>query len=307
MPLFSVIMPAFNASAFIEEAIQSILNQTEKDLELLICDDGSTDTTLEICNKFKHLDSRVKVFSNKKNIGNLKTTNFLFSKCQGEYIAIQDADDYSITNRLEICISEFKKDKELGLVGTFFMVTNAKLEPISCGILPLTNEEIQEKLKKEVPPFLYASVMVKKELLQITGTFQEIFNRKGYADLDWICRICEVSKVKNIKTITYFYRQYSLHENSPKNLIAKHGAELIVEAHKQRLKGVKDFIETNNRLQIRKFIAGLYKNRAEQANWSQKYDLAFTLFYQSFKIYCFDLYVLKNLIKLFTRKIRGIK
>jgi glycosyltransferase involved in cell wall biosynthesis len=306
MPLFSVIMPAYNASLYIEEAIYSILNQTEKDLELLICDDGSTDDTIEICNKIKLCDNRVKVFSNKKNIGNLKTTNFLFSKCQGEYIAIQDADDYSIPNRLEICISEFRNDKELGLRGTYFMVTDAILEPISCGVLPLTNEAIQEKLKKEVPPFLYASIVVKRELLQLTGVFQDIFNRKGYADLDWICRICEVTKVKNLKSITYFYRQHALHENSPKNLIAKHGAELIVEAHKQRLKGEKDFIASKNKLKIRKFIADLYTKKAEQASWSQKNKLALKLFYQSFIIFPFDIYVTKNLLKLFKMRIRNL-
>ena len=300
-------MPAYNASLYIEEAICSILNQTEKDLELLICDDGSSDNTLEICNKIILTDNRIKVFSNKKNVGNLKTTNFLFSQCKGKYIAIQDADDYSIPTRLEICIHEFKKDEALGLVGTYFIATNEKLEPISCGILPLTNEEIQGKLEKEVPPFLYASIIMKRELLKKTGIFNEVFNRRGYADLDWICRICEVSKVKNLKTIAYYYRHYTVHENSPKNLIAKHGAELIVEAHKQRLSGEKDFIETNDRIQIRKFIASLYKKQAEQASWSQKQDLAFTLFYQSFKIYCFDLYVLKNLIKLITRRIRGLK
>lgn len=302
MPLVSVVMPAFNASAYIEVAINSILNQTEKDLELLICDDGSIDNTLEICNKFKLIDSRVKVFSNKKNIGNLKTTNFLFSKCQGEYIAIQDADDYSIPNRLELCIAEFKKDKELGLIGTYFVVTNANLDPISCGILPLTNEEIQKTLEKEVPPFLYASIIVKRELLRLTGTFQEIFNRKGFADLDWICRICEVSKVKNLKTITYFYRHYSMHQNSPKNLIAIHGAELIVEAHRQRSRGEKDFIAGNKMLKIRRFIASLYTKKAEQAYWANNYALALKLFYKSFLIYAFDIYVVKNLFKLLIRR-----
>jgi glycosyltransferase involved in cell wall biosynthesis len=303
MPLVSVVMPAFNASSFISEAINSVLNQTEKDFELLICDDGSTDNTLEICNHYTKVDKRIKLFKNNKNLGNLKTTNFLLSKCKGQYIAIQDADDFSIPTRLEICLSEFFKDEKLGLIGTYFMVTNGELNPISCGLLPLSNEEIQKSLEKEVPPFLYASIIVKRELVDAIGGFRPLFNRKGYADLDWICRICELTKVQNLKEIAYLYRQYSVHENSPRNLIAKHGAEIIIEAHKQRLKGQKDFIDTNDMLAIKKFLGSIYLKKGEQSIWSKDYRFAKKVLFKSFLIYPFNLLVIKNLIKVIIKTI----
>ena len=66
-PLVSVIMPAFNAEAYIKEAIQSILDQTYPNFELLICDDGSSDKTVEVVDSFN--DDRIKLFINNKNLG----------------------------------------------------------------------------------------------------------------------------------------------------------------------------------------------------------------------------------------------
>ena len=294
-PLVSVIMPTYNAEAYIKEAVNSIVNQTYPHFELLICDDGSTDNTIEIINSIQ--DPRIQLFRNNKNLGNLKTTNFLFSKCKGEYIAIQDADDFSFPTRLEICILEFEKDQKLGLIGTNYMRTNKFLAPISCGLLPLSNEEIQKSLEKEVPPFLYASIMVKSELVENVGVFRPLFDRKGYADLDWLCRICEITKVKNLKEITYLYRQYSIHKNSPTNIVAKHGAKIIIEAHKQRLKGEKDFIEANDMFAIKKFLGYIYFKKGEQAVWDMDYNCARKLFFKSLLTYPFNFLAIKNLIK----------
>ena len=177
------------------------------------------------------------------------------------------------------------------------MLTNKFLDPISCGLLPLSNEEIQKSLEKEVPPFLYASIMVKRELVENVGVFRPLFDRKGYADLDWLCRICEITKVKNLKEITYLYRQYSSHKNSPRNIIAKHGADIIVEAHKQRLKDKKDFIDANDMFAIKKFLGNIYLKKGEQAVWSMDYSCARKLLFKSFLIYPLNFLVIKNLIK----------
>src|SRR5690554_3889033 len=207
MPTVSVIMPAYNAEQFIAQAIESILKQTYTDFELLICDDGSTDATYEIAQSYT--DTRIRLFKNKKNIGNLHTTNFLFSQCRGEYIGIQDADDVCDEKKLELQIAEFEKDDEVGIVGTGYMKTDEHLQGISCGLLPATNTEIQKVMEKEVPPLLYASVLVKKQVVEQVGYFRPIFNRKGFADLDWLYRICEITKAKNLREVLYFYRKHN--------------------------------------------------------------------------------------------------
>jgi glycosyltransferase involved in cell wall biosynthesis len=299
-------MPAYNASKYIAEAIDSILNQTLPDFELLICDDGSTDSTLDIIKSYAAKDKRITFFENTKNIGNLKTTNFLFEKCEGKYIAIQDADDISTVNRLELLAAEFEKDSAIGIVGTNYFITDENLNIISCSCLPLTDAAIKQAMKKEVPPLLYASILVKKELVDRVGLFRPNFDRKGYADLDWIFRICEITKVENIKEIGYYYRQNGINKYTrKKNFIEQNGLQLIFEAHLQRLRGEKDFIDTIDYLAIRKFLGQWYKKQAENAVWVGNTKEALKLFRNSLAMFPFDIYVIKNIGKLMKQYINN--
>lgn len=300
--LVSVILPAYNASLYIKEAIQSILNQTYPYLELLICDDGSTDNTLEVINSFK--DNRIQLFKNKKNIGNLKTTNFLFSKCKGEYIAIQDADDYSNLNRFELLLSEFRLDSQLGVVGSNYEVVTSQKKSVSCGFLPLDDKEIKLIMGKEVIPMLYGGIMFKTELLLKVGFFRTFFNRKGYADLDWLARCSEVSKVKNLKEILYYYRK---HDNSftdktqETSLIWINIHFLIIEAHKDRLLSKKDYFDTNRTFKIRFRLSEYYIRKSENYFWNKKMEGAYKMLFKAFycnpfnvKIYKTFFFILKN-------------
>ncbi len=108
-PLVSVIMPAYNAEKYIVEAIESILNQTYDHLELLICDDCSSDHTVDILKKFER-DNRVRIFFNDTNKGAAATRNFLIREAKGTYIALQDADDISSEFRLEKQVKSILKD-----------------------------------------------------------------------------------------------------------------------------------------------------------------------------------------------------
>ena len=81
--LVSVLLSTYNSEETIEESLFSILNQTYKNLEILIVDDGSTDNTEEICKKFQLNDERILLFSNKKNIGLTKSLNSLAQKASG--------------------------------------------------------------------------------------------------------------------------------------------------------------------------------------------------------------------------------
>jgi glycosyltransferase EpsE len=298
-PIVSIIMPAYNVECYIREAIESILAQTHTHFELLICDDGSTDSTLSIAKSYSHNDSRIKVFKNKKNLGNLKTTNFLFVQCIGQYVAIQDADDVCSENKLQLQVDELETDPQLGMIGTNYMLTDMKLNPTSCGLLPLTDAAIKKKMEKEVTPMLYGSVMVRRHLVETVGGFRPIFDRKGYADLDWLARLCEITKVKNLSDTSYFYRQDENPNKYVKDLIGQYGLELIVEAHRQRLNGKPDFLEKHDMCAIRLFLGERYRKLGNNAVWSGQTTLAKSFYWQSLLIYPFSLYTLKVLIKLF--------
>lgn len=100
MPKVSVVMPVYNASRFLNDSISSILNQTLDDLELICVDDGSTDDSMDILNKFKDDDSRVKVFS-LKHQGGGNARNYGLEKITGEYLFCMDADDLLDLNAFE--------------------------------------------------------------------------------------------------------------------------------------------------------------------------------------------------------------
>lgn len=103
LPLVSVSMPAFNAEHYIAEAIESILSQSYKNFELIVCDDGSSDNTRDIINRYD--DPRiVKIFS-KVNRGLIATRNEIASIAKGKYLALLDADDLAFPDRLALQVS----------------------------------------------------------------------------------------------------------------------------------------------------------------------------------------------------------
>ena len=102
----SVIMPAYNAEAYIAEAIESVIAQRVTDWELLILDDGSRDRTGEIAAEFARKDPRIRLLVNEKNMGVARTRNRGMDLCRGDYVAFLDSDDYWIPVMLEKMIAK---------------------------------------------------------------------------------------------------------------------------------------------------------------------------------------------------------
>lgn len=100
MPKISVIVPVYNIENYIEECIKSILNQTFKDFELLLVDDGSTDSSLNICREYEKKDNRIKVI-HKKNGGLSDARNTGIEKACGKYFCFIDGDDFIANDTLE--------------------------------------------------------------------------------------------------------------------------------------------------------------------------------------------------------------
>src|SRR5215208_5035081 len=107
-PRVSVIVPAFNVAGCLERALDSALNQTVPDLEILVVDDGSSDATLEVACRVAARDSRVRVMRNERNLGIGASRNRAFDEAQGEWLALLDGDDVWLPKRLEriLAVSE---------------------------------------------------------------------------------------------------------------------------------------------------------------------------------------------------------
>lgn len=99
MPIISIIVPVYNVEEYLSKCIESVVNQLYRDWELLLVDDGATDSSGEICNQYQHLDRRIKAF-HKKNGGISSARNYGMDKALGEYIIFLDADDYWIENNV---------------------------------------------------------------------------------------------------------------------------------------------------------------------------------------------------------------
>ena len=112
--MISIIIPAYNAEKYLANTIQSVINQTYIDWELIIINDGSTDGTLELINNFKDKDSRIKVFSH-ENAGVAHSRNRGIAEAKGEFIAFLDADDLWTIDKLEIQLKALQNNPEAGV------------------------------------------------------------------------------------------------------------------------------------------------------------------------------------------------
>ena len=102
-------MSVYNNESTVLEAVNSILSQTFTEFEIIITDDSSTDNSYEILKDLKNQDERIKLFKNQKNIGLTKTLNKMIKISKGDFIARQDADDYSLPGRFETQLKMMKK------------------------------------------------------------------------------------------------------------------------------------------------------------------------------------------------------
>jgi len=116
MPKVSVFIPVFNTETFIAEAIESVLNQTFTDFELVIVDDCSTDDSFKICGKYATSDDRIRLYRNEQNLGMMPNWNHGLSLCKGEYWGKLDADDLWTDTMLEKCLLILDQNPSIGMV-----------------------------------------------------------------------------------------------------------------------------------------------------------------------------------------------
>lgn len=141
-PSISIIIPAFNAENYIERCIKSCLNQTYRYIEILVIDDGSNDSTYDICRKLQMHSANIKLIE-KKNSGVSDTRNYGIQNAEGEFILFLDADDYINEDYCETLISHFTNDIDLVIAG-YHKVSKTG---ILSSEIPKSNDEYGESEK----------------------------------------------------------------------------------------------------------------------------------------------------------------
>jgi len=203
-PLVSVTMPVYNDEDFLEEAILSILKQSYENLELVIVDDHSTDSSWEIIQKFEEKDFRVRAFRNEENMGIPKTRNRAFSESRGKYYAILDSDDVSSLNRIEKQLEFMEKNEEYGAIGSQIIIVDEDSEKIGHRKYPTSHEEIVNVLPR-YNPIAQSTIMIRSQILEEDiGYYNEEYERCQDYDL-WF-RIALNYKIKNIDEFLVKYR-----------------------------------------------------------------------------------------------------
>ena len=193
MPKISVVMSVYNGEHYLRQAVESILDQTFSDFEFIIVDDGSTDSTWDIITEYANRDQRIVLVPNEENIGLTKSLNKGLALAQGEYVARQDADDVSYSERFEKQVTLLDKYPEVVL--------------LSCNIELINSEgSLVRKYQPACEPNLVAWYLLFYN--HLGGHSQVMFRRKsamnlgGYCetyrctqDYEFWCRLVRVGKV----------------------------------------------------------------------------------------------------------------
>lgn len=203
--LVSVIMPVYNAEHTIRIALDSILNQTHTNIEILIADDGSKDDSMRVIDSYT--DARIKKFHNTENMGYTRTCNKLFTLATGDFITFQDADDRSTLNRVERLLEAFEKDDKLYLCGSQFVRFNDRKgkELIKSNHVTSDNDIKKHIEERKRLPIIPGTAMFKRDLLNTIGGYRLFYDRVGCEHVDWCLLISEKYPVGNVEDVLYEY------------------------------------------------------------------------------------------------------
>ena len=166
--LVSVIMGVYNNEYTIKNAIESILNQSYKNIELIITDDNSSDNSISIIKNYLN-QKNIRLIVNKKNIGLTKSLNLMIEASKGKLIARQDADDISLEKRIEVQVGQINK------LNLDFVSSRAKNLQTNKNIPNISYNLPYKFLIKYKNPFIHGTLVIKKDVLLQLGNYDERF------------------------------------------------------------------------------------------------------------------------------------
>jgi cellulose synthase/poly-beta-1,6-N-acetylglucosamine synthase-like glycosyltransferase len=208
VPTVSVIMPVYNAERFVAKAVESILCQTFADFEFLIVNDGSTDRSLAILERYAAQDGRIRLISH-ANTGYVTALNEMVQLSQGEFLARMDADDIAMDDRFQLQVARLRQEPELVCLGGAHGMIDEQGRWLTCLAMPEQNEDIQTLALAGHTPINHPCVMMRRSAVLQVGAYDTAL--APCEDLDLWLRLGEIGKLGNLKAMVLKYR---LHANS---------------------------------------------------------------------------------------------
>jgi glycosyltransferase involved in cell wall biosynthesis len=208
-PVISAIMPTYNGERFLRPAIESILNQSFSDFELIVVDDGSTDRSPQILREFAERDSRIIVLTNEHNLGIARATNRGLAAARSSYVALQDHDDISLPQRFQTQLDFLASHPEIALVGSAATLIDDAGNPYGNYPVPCDEVELQWNLLFAGDCFHYTSILLRRDaLLEIGGYDEDPAFRYSEA---WApaARLAARNRVANLPDPLVYWRRHA--------------------------------------------------------------------------------------------------
>lgn len=245
--LVSVIMPVYNVEKYVEEAVRSIQNQTYKNLEIIVIDDGSTDNTFHIVESLLIEDKRIKLYKNEENLRIVKTLNKAISLATGEFIVRMDGDDISLPSRIETLLKFLLSHPEYSLVGSAYEGINENGEYRGISTVPSSQFLINKVLLLSSP--VSHIWIAKKNIYAVLGGYRA----DTVEDYDFLLRLHTMGYLfTNIPDVLYKVRLRDGNTASTQGLKQEKAYEYVVQLYKERFKfGYDSYSDGNFKLAIK--------------------------------------------------------
>lgn len=233
-PVVSVMLPVFNSEAHLAQAIDSILNQSYVDFEVIAVDDGSTDWSPAILERYERTDRRMRVFRRPRS-GISETLNFAGRQSRGGFLARMDSDDVSLPQRFAEQLDFLSDRPECVAVGTQVYQIDAGGARIAPLPVCVTHSEIEEQLLEgRGTAIVHPSVMIRRADFEAVGGYDSRFD--GSEDLDLYLRLAERGVLANLANVLLLYRRHSASVTALSRLdeVQRRKRHIIREAHRRR-------------------------------------------------------------------------
>lgn len=264
--LVSIIIPVYNVEKYIERCICSVINQTYKDLQIIIINDGSTDNSDEVCMRYSMQDNRIK-YIKKTNEGLGLTRNYGLNIATGKYVSFVDSDDYLDNNFVKNCIDYMKKyDSDTIITGYSKVSDGGKIfetevfdEIEYCGeqvrniLLPrMLGSSVREKdsIRPMVWANLYSMKIINEHQLRFCNE-RELMSEDVYFDIEYYCY---ADSVRIIPCVGYYYRYNRNSITSSYRLDLLEKIKIMYKYESNRIKVLYDREDIQNRIRRQNFV-----------------------------------------------------
>ena len=293
--MISVIMGVYNGQQTVAKSIQSILDSDYTNFEFIIVDDGSQDNSAKIIEDFANKDDRIVFVQNKKNRGLTYSLNRALQVAKGEFIARQDADDFSYPNRFNIQLSYLLNHKEVDFVGAAAKLVDIEGKMWGTRYFP-TFVDKNDILKYN--PFIHPTLLIRKKALEDINGYRDIRQTVRCEDYDLIFRLyANGSYGINIPKILldYYEDKDSAFRHSFKTRYNEH---YVKSRGSKAIKGgIKGYLMSYKPI-VLAFLNKRTYNKLHNQKWKDKNEMSADILYENFINDNYNVNILDNEKKL---------